>query len=89
MIASYTPFLPSSPFHQTWVLALAAVPKIVGSIKLPGLQSLMTQEVSASEQGILQGSIGSLRTLAKVCASERRESENDLFHYSPCCSINQ
>jgi len=53
-------------FLQPWVLGLAALPKVIGSIKLPGLQAIMTLEVASSQQGLLQGSISSLRTLAKV-----------------------
>ena len=45
---------------------MAALFKVVGSIKLPGLQAIITHDVGSEAQGLLQGSVSSLRTLAKV-----------------------
>lgn len=52
---------------QDWMLVLVVLPQMVASLKQPGLMSLMSGTAPASEQGILQGSIQSIRVVAKVC----------------------
>lgn len=44
------------------------VPFALGGLAMPSIQSLLSREVSASEQGQLQGSLSSLQSLAAVLA---------------------
>lgn len=41
-------------------------PRLGAALKIPGLMGLMANSVAMSDQGVLQGSIMSLRVLAKV-----------------------
>jgi hypothetical protein len=45
---------------------LNVLPTMVASLSYPGLMGVMTANVPALEQGVLQGSITSLRTLSSV-----------------------
>jgi len=48
------------------MLGLVLLPNMVASLKHPGMMSVMSAGAPSSEQGILQGSIQSLRVVAKV-----------------------
>ncbi len=49
-----------------WLLMLILVPFSIRGLSNPALQSLMTQEVSVSEQGELQGAMTSLLSISSV-----------------------
>ena len=49
-----------------WLLLLILVPFSIRGLSNPALQSLMTQEVSVSEQGELQGAMTSLLSISSV-----------------------
>ncbi len=53
---------------QGWMMALAVPPQMVASLKGPGLMSVLSDKVSPEQQGVLQGSVMSLRVLSKVRA---------------------
>jgi len=48
------------------MMALAAPFKVLATMKVVGLQSVMSTGVDISAQGVVQGSLNSLRTLTKV-----------------------
>jgi MFS transporter, DHA1 family, tetracycline resistance protein len=50
-----------------WMMALAVPPQMIASLKGPGLMSVLSDKVSPEQQGVLQGSVMSLRVLSKVC----------------------
>lgn len=54
-----------------WMMALAVAPQMVASLKGPGLMSVLAQDVSPEQQGVLQGSVMSLRVISKVCLDYR------------------
>jgi hypothetical protein len=59
----------SPTLPQSWMM-LAMVPfRIPAATKTPGLMGLMAKSVVHEDQGVLQGSIMSLRVLAKVCVN--------------------
>jgi hypothetical protein len=51
---------------QGWMMALAVPPQMLASLKGPGLMSVLSEKVSPEQQGVLQGSVMSLRVLSKV-----------------------
>jgi len=52
--------------HSSWMIFAAIVVNALWSLATPTSQNLMTQRVSASEQGELQGAIASLRGIAMI-----------------------
>ena len=52
--------------NSTWLFVAAIVVSSLWGLVFPTSQALMTQRVSASEQGELQGAIGSLRGIAMI-----------------------
>jgi len=52
--------------HSSWMIFAAIVVNALWSLAGPTSQNLMTQRVSASEQGELQGAIASLRGIAMI-----------------------
>jgi DHA1 family tetracycline resistance protein-like MFS transporter len=61
---------------QGWMMALAVAPQMVASLKGPGLMSVISDKVSPEQQGVLQGSVMSLRVISKV-----RFGPSDVFRY--------
>lgn len=51
---------------QGWMMALAVPPQMIASLKGPGLMSVLSDKVAPEQQGVLQGSVMSLRVLSKV-----------------------
>lgn len=52
--------------HSSWMIFAAIAVNALWSLATPTSQNLMTQRVSASEQGELQGAIASLRGIAMI-----------------------
>lgn len=51
---------------QGWMMALAVPPQMVASLRNPGLMSVLSDKIPPEQQGVLQGSVSSLRVLSKV-----------------------
>ena len=73
---------PLLPCGQDWMLGLVVIPAMLGSLQIPGLLSVMSQAVPSSEQGVLQGSIVSLRMLGRV--RRRRSTCLSMSYYFTC-----
>lgn len=51
---------------EGWMMVLSIVFQMTSSLRSPGLMAMLSSGVPRSEQGILQGSVQSLRVMAKV-----------------------
>lgn len=73
---THSSFRPTQNTHpkQSWMMLAFYPPRLGAAVKIPGLMGLMANSVAMSDQGVLQGSIMSLRVLAKVRA----------FHFMWC-----
>ncbi|KAM3569848.1 hypothetical protein VYU27_008061 [Nannochloropsis oceanica] len=56
----------TSMASEGWMMGLCIIPQMVASLKGPGLMSALATGVSPEEQGVLQGSVSSLRVLSKA-----------------------
>lgn len=66
---------------------LNVLPTMVASLSYPGLMGVMTANVPALEQGVLQGSITSLRTLSSVGRSHEMNHNYNLHASTNQCRL--